>query len=47
MVREKGRRKMSETYENVDCDECDGSGRQSHGVCRECNGLGYTVHRRY
>ena len=46
MVREKENEKMA-TYENCDCDECDGSGRQSHGVCRECNGLGYTVHRRY
>ena len=35
------------SHENVDCDECDGSGRRTNGICRECNGLGYTVHRRY
>jgi len=34
------------TYENVTCDECDGTGRLTAGICRTCNGLGFLVIRR-
>ncbi len=35
------------SYTNEECDDCNGTGRRTHGVCRECNGLGYLVIRRY